>query len=88
MRKHLGDWHCAPSFEEGDARGDGSGTVTSVEVEDDGEVERDEVEEDDEDEDGDEEVSRMGERDLLRWELGGDKSWSKYDGRAPACNGD
>lgn len=81
VRKHRGDWHSAPTTtapsELGEARGDGSGSVTSVEVDEDGEDERDEVEELEEEEDGEEEESRMGERDLLRWELGGDKSSSK-----------
>lgn len=93
VRKHRGDWHSAPttttSAPGGESRGEGSGSVTNVEVEEDGEDVRDEVEELEDDEvDGDEEESRMGERDLLRWELGGDRSWSKYDGLAPACKGD
>lgn len=79
VRKHRGDWHSAPTTtapsELGEARGEGSGSVTNVEVDEDGDEVRDDLEElDEDDEDGEEEESRMGERDLLRWDM---SSWSK-----------
>lgn len=59
-----------------------SGSVTSVEVEEDGEVEREVVELEDEDEDVlEESVVLDGERDGGRLGLGGESSSSKYVGR-------